>query len=955
MRCIQVLSSLKNNSLLFFLLFAIAIMPNVTLDAQIYLDLAARGDKTLDEIVAETEAYFDRTSREKGHGYKPFQRWLYVAERSLNPDGTINSMEMQRAAFERLMKKETKQKNLSVLFEELGPIATTNTSTWSSAIGRISAMGLDRNDDKHFIIGSPTGGVFKTIDKGATWKPIYDFATSTNIRSLEISHTNPDHYWVGTTQQILRSLDGGRTWNSVSTGPLGQINTITMDPNNDDVLLATDRFNGSVYRSSDGGENFDMVHTIQTDTTFDAMYDIEFNTGNSDIVYASGAGHVIRSVDNGQTWTTISGPWGGGAIMLAVTPHDPDFVYALQEISGGYNATFRSTNGGLNFLVRSDNSSGNNNILTYNQNDQGGQAPRDMDIVVDVDNKNHVYVAGTELWASNDGAANFTKIADWLVDSNLPFIHADVDLMYFTENGLYVGSDGGLYISENEGNSFTDYTPGVGIRQFYRIGASATDIDRVSGGSQDNGTGVVVNGTWRDFMGADGMETFIDWSNPDVIFGNVQRGLLYKSLDGGITANQTTQAPGQGNRVTPTEQDPVDPNTLYTGKARLYKSTNGAASWTDILSFSPGGLCNEIAIAPSDNQTIYASWGTRMYVTQNGGASWTQIFPVNPTTGDPSFVNYIHVHPANPDRVLVAQSGVIQESLDGGNTWVDLTSNLPSITYYCAIYQGDTQNSIYAGGSFGIWHTDNTSGSQWINMNGELPIVQVRELEIRDDRLYVGTYGRGLWKGKILNGHFGMRCDKAIEITKPGKFSTLGASYGAGCNNCSDGATNANWYKFIPPVDGKIKISSCQADVDTRLWVYDGTCGALSQIAASDDDCVSSNITGEQEASYVSELVVSRNEPIYLEWDNAHSNSSFFFQVAYTEIECLPSQNLNGNQTTSIHYLTDGDVSSAQKIQSSGIEVVYDAAGQIDMKVDFEVSTGSLFEAINEGCAEKID
>ena len=918
-----------------------------TVNAQIYLELEAKTDLTFAEIVEQTEAYFDEVGREKGKGYKPFKRWEYEKQRSLDAEGRIVSRSDQMKSYNSFMKNNPSQKAVGIDFTDLGPYSQTNTSTWSSSLGRLSAIGLDPNNANHIIVGSPTGGIWKTTDGGTTWAVIYDYATNIDIRSLEISHANADHYYVGTSARILKSIDAGETWTAQTGGPVGTFNTITMDPTNANILLATNRFGRGIYRSSDGGDTWGLVEA----TTGDA-FDIEFKPGNSNVVYASGAGFISKSTDNGATWTVLAGPWGGGVIMLAVTPHDANYIYALQETNGGYDATYRSTNSGTTWTVRSDNSSGTNNILFYNQSVVGGQAPRDMDIVVSPTDKDDVYVAGTELWKSTNGGTGFTKIADWLVASGLPFIHADVDLMYYSGTTLYVGSDGGLFTSTDAGATFTDKTTGINVRQFYRIGASQTSVDRVSGGSQDNGTGVLVGGIWKDYMGADGMETFIDWSNADIMYGNLQFGSLYKSTDGGNTTVGITQTESgaNGEWVTPTEQDPTISNTLYQGKTEVYKSTNGAASWTTISAFANGDKCDEIEIAPSNNQVIYVSYGALLYKTTNGGTTWSA------NIGPGGYINYIDVHPTDPNKVVIAQFGAIMESTNGGTTWVDIKGNLPNQTYYCALYANDGASGIFLGGQVGIWYKDNTSGTNWVNQSGDMPTVQIRELEIRNGTLYVGTYGRGLWKGTLTPNILGMTCGSPIDLSMPGTFTAPGPSYGGGCFNCTGGATaNANWYKFTPPFTGTINIGSCLAGEDTRLWIYSGSCGALTQIDANDDGCTMTHGNGtELFASLVENLAVVAGTPIYIEWDNRWSSNSFFWSLEYNAVACPPNFNgpntLTGVQSTSMDFETNGGIASSQQITGATTVVDYDSGTDINLLANFEVVLGAVFNAFIDGC-----
>jgi len=340
------------------------------LNAQLHLDLSENTNLTFLQIVDSVESYYEVMGKDKGKGYKIYQRWKYENERSLDSSGRIVNRKTQAKIYENFLSKQKKTKHLDVTFEELGPLTQTNTATWSSSLGRISAIGLDSKDSTHIIVGSPSGGIWKTNNRGTSWKAVYDYATNIDILSLCISHADSNMYWAGTSDKIIHSGDGGKNWHHVINGPTGRINTIIMDPSNSKVLLSSERWGGKIHRSADGGVTWTEVYNGNR------AYDIEFHPNNSDTIYASGQGYIVRSVDNGLTWTTINGgPWTNtGVIMLAVSKNAPDYVYALQESSGGYNGTFRSMDKGATWVTQSDNSSGENNILTYEQESQGGQS-----------------------------------------------------------------------------------------------------------------------------------------------------------------------------------------------------------------------------------------------------------------------------------------------------------------------------------------------------------------------------------------------------------------------------------------------------------------------------------------------------------------------------------------------------------------------------------------------------
>lgn len=879
---------------IFSILFVITF---INVEAQIYLELEEQGELTFDEIVKKSEAYFDIVGRDRGKGYTPFRRWKYWAERSLGSDQKIISKQSTDDEIRRFNSNNISsiQKSISGNYTEMGPMSANNTSTWSSHIGRVSAIGVDPNNDNHIIVGSPTGGVWRTVDKGTTWTVLTDSQNNINIWSLAICQSNANKYIAGTGVGIRYSLDAGVTWQNAQGEPSAKANTILIDPTNSNTVYAVFESAGEIYKSTDGAINWSLMYNHT-----DAMFDLEFKPGQPSTLYASGRGVVLKSTNFGNSFSIVNGPWtSSGAMMMAVTADDSDYLYVLQEFNGGFGALYRSTDGGSNFSIQSDDSCDCNNIMGYNQSQKGGQAPRDMDVIVSPRDKDEVHVAGVETWKAIDGGMTWTKATTWLVNGNLPFIHADIDLLQYIDNTIYAGTDGGIFYSMDSAQSYTDITQGLGIRQFYRIGVSETDVDRVSGGSQDNGTGLVRSDVWYDFMGADGMETFIDYSDENIVYGSVQFGLLYKSTDGGNTASTTTQTPGgNGVWVTPLMQDPVNPNTIYQGKFEVYKSSDGANTWAAISNFNNGELLREMAIAPTDNNRLYASFDDELFMTADGGATWTDITPNHSL----SRINYISVHPTNPDRLSLIISGnndKILESFDAGLTWESIHNNLPVIAASTVVYEVDGSGGMYIGMSPGIYYKNDFTGGTWSNVTGNLPLVRVTELEVRNSNLYVGTFGRGLWKvglsTTILPANFTCNSAQELRIECSQMFASIAPTSRGGASQ--SGATHSSWFMFIPELTGEISVSSCGlTSEDTRLWIHAGvSCNTLAVIGGDDNSCSAQ--------SEVTNVPVTAGVPIYIEWDDIHSSNSFDFMVEYTgSFTCSAAENI---QTAGIYTAPD--------------------------------------------------
>jgi photosystem II stability/assembly factor-like uncharacterized protein len=321
--------------------------------------------------------------------------------------------------------------------------------------------------------------------------------------------------------------------------------------------------------------------------------------------------------------------------------------------------------------------------------------------------------------------------------------------MIYQNNKLYIGSDGGIFVANEPLNVsstyYTDLTSGLGIRQFYKIGISQTNPVIVTGGSQDNGTSVYrADKTWADWLGADGMETFVDHSNSNILYGTSQFGSLYKSLNQGLTRLDLLKPDGKsGEWITPFEQDPADSNTVYTGYDQIYKSTDGGQNWTAI-SQNLGNNANHLKIAPSDSNTMYAAVGSSLFKTTSGGVSgnWSTL------TGFAGAINSIAIHPTNPNKLAIAtnSSNKIYVSTDGGATWNSMLYDLPSFAALALVWDTTYDEDIlYLGMNYGAYYL-RANETTWTTYNSDLPNVQINELEVNsaDNKLYAATYGRGL-------------------------------------------------------------------------------------------------------------------------------------------------------------------------------------------------------------------
>ncbi len=838
--------------------------------SQIYMEMAMDTTMSYEDIVTEGESFFDQHGRGQHTGYKSFQRWQYWMKRCLDKEGHMMSGVKLHDAFHQFQAVHEPKRNSKSLptWTDLGPYEAGNTNGWSSHLGRITSIAVDDNDLNHILVGSPTGGVWKTTDGGANWEAIYDFETVLDIYSLAISPHNPQHYYIGTWGAgIRRSVDGGQTWiESQGVSSSTRIIDIAISPVDPNICIAINE-GGNVFQSSTAGERWD-VSLIHSGT----LYDVEFKPSDANTVYVSGKGAIFKSTDKGWTFTEMAGPWQSSGfsfnpIMMTVSAEDPNYLYALEADNGGFGALYLSQDGGNSFAIQSSNANEDNNLMGYVKTAKGGQAPRDMDIAVNPQNKNEVHIGGIMTHRSLDGGQTWEQTSHWLRNDPLPFIHADIDIIVYKEGRAFFGTDGGLFTTDDGAVSFTDRSSGLSIRQFYRL-AISRDGELLVGGSQDNGAGLLKDSNgWWDFIGADGMEPIIDKDDKDLIYASIQYGNIYKTSNGGVTLDGgVTQTPGFGDWVTPLEQDPVLPNTLYQGKSQLYKTTDGMVSWSTISNFQhtdvTDTLMQEIDIALTDNNYIIAGFEKKVYKTTNGGASWSDISPAFSFSN----VNYISIHPTDKNWITMTLSGTdsrVVQTTDGGASWQNIMANLPDVGAECVVYEGGPKNGIYVSMNPGIYYRDG-SNPTWELVSINMPNVLVAELEISGCEIYAATYGRGIWSAPLMddteyfadidNDGYGddntiyRFCDEFQNISLVGgdcndKDSNIHPSATEECNGVDDDCNGL--------VDGSDPNST-----GTQMWYRDAdgdsfgdssdaqsSCSALQGYVLNSDDCDDTNPT----------------------------------------------------------------------------------------------------------------
>jgi Secretion system C-terminal sorting domain len=714
---------------------------------QSIFEIINREDISFADVNILAKNYFENSSDSKESEKKHYERWKYERKFHLDENGFFIKPEVEESKFNAAFGANPTTHRIAASYTELGPWSWTYTSGWNPGVGRITCIAVFPADTTIIYVSSPGGGIWKSVNSAATWQPLVDNNSSyMNVYHLAINPTNSNIVYAGLTGSgVIKSIDGGTSWASTGSGPSG-IKKILIDPTNANILFATS--STGIHRSINAGTSWTSVQS-------GALEDIEFMPGNVNIMYASGSGttSIYRSINAGVNWTaltSVDGILATGRTLLGVSAANPTIVYAVQASGSVFGRMYISSNTGISFSTTVIGSSATNtNYFGYTGSGTVGQATHDMAITVNPLNASEVHIAGIICWKSIDAGRSFSQMTAWSYPNGIGYNHADVHGLEWVRSTMYSCSDGGVYKSTDYADNWINLSTGLGIRQLYKISTAATNGNIIVGGAQDNGTVVSTNsGTWRDWLGADGMDCTINPTNENIIIGTSQFGNIYKTTNGGSSYFDLFR-PVSANWVTPITWHPTNNLIVYGGWNGIYKSTDQGSTWTNLSSTVATGNLDCLKIAPSNDNYIYASAGTRLFVTTNGGVSWN-------TYTQASTISSIEVKLTDPAKVwitLTASTNNVLVSTNAGSTFTSISAGLPSIGARCVVVD-DTYGTeaIYVGMNIGVY-TKDLIATSWLPLGAGLPKVAINEIEISKNvnKLRIGTYGRGVWEIPTIN------------------------------------------------------------------------------------------------------------------------------------------------------------------------------------------------------------
>ncbi|MBR9975348.1 MAG: hypothetical protein KFF77_07185 [Bacteroidetes bacterium] len=634
--------------------------------------------------------------------------------------------------------------------------------------GRIFALALNPLNPLTMYVGAADGGVWRSWDGGLGWTSVSDDFPTQSMGSIVINPIDTSIVYAGTGDAsfggfsfagagMFKSTDSGESWTQVGAGtlPLARISEMVINPQNPDILyvaipygLADETING-IWRSKDGGLTWE--HVLPSRTT-----DVVINPLDPDILYTVSSkvlgGYtaarygVYKTADGGDTWSKLDiGVTDSliGRTGIGICVSQPDVLYlGVSELAGGERTplmgVFKTTDAGANWTK-----------LSVPFDYMVSQGWFDNIIGVDPMNPDIVFAGGVKLIRSGDGGRTWERIADQLAGGILHVDQHEIEFDPLNPDRVYVGNDGGLYLITDQGETLEKRDIGLSITQFIGGDMYPGNDAFLFGGTQDNGT--LISSSQPGFqlsLYGDGGHGYIHPTSPNVIYTTQERLKLWRSEDFGRTWTWAQgDLPNEGSLFyIAYAMDKEDPDVLYLGTYRMYRSSNGGRSWEQLNSclFPVSGSCyyiTAVSIAPYDNRMILAAAPEQTAVSTDAGRTWQL------TTGQLPRATCTAFRTWEPGLMYATfgGSGVpkVWKSTDYGRNWTSITGDLPDVPVNDIVA---IDGKLVIGTDLGTFVSEN-DGANWQRFGTAMPAVSVQRLIYQEETgvLRAITHGRGIY------------------------------------------------------------------------------------------------------------------------------------------------------------------------------------------------------------------
>lgn len=774
---------MKKLSLLLF--FFVSFLTSVK--AQKWSEMMQNPKANFYDIVKEFDDYWKDKSYERGQGYKAFKRWQWFMEPRVYPTGDLK-FASRGYALEKY--NEFLQENSQFKTMATAAISAT-TANWSALgpfgsptggdAGRLQCIALKPGDPNTIYAGTAAGGFWISNNGGVSYTTTTDQIGSLGVSDIAAHPTNTNVIYISTGDKdagdtyatgVLKSINGGLTWNATglvwTTSQQRRIYRLLINPVNPNTLIAAT--NNGIYRSLNAGTTWSQIIS-------GTFVDAEYRPGDTTTVYAVSGGSFYRSTNGGASYSaiTIAGSLNSNRLSLAVTPANSNAVYILvSNTTNGFGGLYRSTNAGSTYSLMSNSP----NIFDWGSTPTGNSGQGWYDIAIDASptSSNEITAGGVNTWKSTNGGSTWVLNTHWYGGGGKPYVHADLHCVLYTSGTTcYLGTDGGIARTTNSGSTWTTINGLMNIAQIYKLGLSASNAGRIVTGHQDNGSNLSNGTAWSEIYGGDGCDCFIDWGNNNNIIVSYVNGDFNRSTNGGSSwTNIVTGLTGSAAWVAPIVQHPTQQNTYYCGYNQVFKSTNQGSTWTQLGTINQ--ILDEIKIAPSNTNIIFATSTSGVWKTLNDGTSWSNVTGTIPTGSGQ--ITDLAIDNLNPNNIYVTLSGYssgnkVFYSSNGGSTWTNYSTGLPNIPTNCILYTNNSAQALYVGTDVGVYYRE-ASMTNWIPYFTGLPNIIVNDMEIYypTGKLRAATYARGVWETNLYSNPSSAPSAAFSTAFSPGCVST---------------------------------------------------------------------------------------------------------------------------------------------------------------------------------------
>jgi hypothetical protein len=715
----------------------------------------ARRDPAINEEVVESMAVPKRArprfvlskralQLEKRPGKRTMRR------RKFAPAAKPMAMKIAKAALALGAPAKGKKKGLAAppaaapaMWQSIGPSVIKNGQTYGTnttdVIGRVSAIAVDPGDPQHLLLGAAGGGIWESADSGATWASRTDAMPSLAIGAVEFDPTAPNVVYAGSGEGnfyanlgagVYKSNDGGSSWTVAATAPFLGIGffRLVVDPNKPNLIYAATTH--GFFKSTTSGATWTLKRSQR-------CFDLSVHpSGGSTELLAAFEDGLFFSSNEGNSFAAASvpstpvGPWVRLAVDRVATTPDVAYLFGATASSAYLWRRSGTTWTAINSLP----------ALKVTQ------AWYDWYVAAPPDDVTRVYVGAIDTIRGNLSGSSWT----WtnVTTQGSKSIHPDQHCLAFSPGNskiIYAGNDGGIFRSLNGGNSWTSINDGLGISEIEYLASDPNTWQWLIAGLQDNGT-VRYSGTtsWDQIAPGDGGDCGVNQLNPNEIYHSYYNVSLEGSSNKGISWTWLSPPAIPSLFYPPVE---VSGSTVAIGATSLLVTRNGNPPWTAVSLGLASGDVSTALRALDANTIIVGTKQGRVYKASWTGTKWTTT-----TLGSPAsrYISSITDDPSNPQRLWLTISqvggGTVYRSEDGGNTWVNCTSGLPSIPMNSVAVDPGNYQRVWVAADVGVYESLDMGGT-WASFAVGLPNAIAADLLFhKQDRMLIcATRNRGVW------------------------------------------------------------------------------------------------------------------------------------------------------------------------------------------------------------------